>query len=158
MFSSILDEQVIATNVVSTFILHKALYIKNDENFNSEESFAMKEIGNVTKETEVTFEFGLRDSSDIDIKIIKELPFQLKISYKALNGSKVLRVLTKLKKITEDRKQAEDYTDRSILALHLAQSSSRKTQKNIRSTNTDKMSKYIRKMYVLFLLLTVSCP
>ena len=63
-------------------------------------------IGNVTKDTEITFEFGLREGNNIIrfLFIIKfnwnvyflldaelppattELPFQLKITYNALDG------------------------------------------------------------------------
>jgi len=78
-FSNVLEEQIIATRVKATFILHKALFIRDHENINNRQSFTVKEIGNVTKETEVTLEFGLRDDAEIDTKLIQELPFQLQV-------------------------------------------------------------------------------
>ncbi|XP_013416673.1 uncharacterized protein LOC106178153 [Lingula anatina] len=56
-FGSILADPIIATNVTATFILHKGLYIRDEE---SKESRATKFIGNVTVDTEVTFEYGVR--------------------------------------------------------------------------------------------------
>lgn len=48
----------------------------------------------------------LKDA-EIDLKITKELPFQLKIIYDAGDG-KYIRVLTQLKKLTEDKRVAEN--------------------------------------------------
>lgn len=56
-FSTILANKIIATNVVATFILHKELYFFYEE---TEESKVVRNIGNVTADTEITFEFGVR--------------------------------------------------------------------------------------------------
>ena len=45
--------------------------------------------------------------AEIDLKVVKELPFQLKIVYDAPDG-KYMRVLTQLKKLTEDKQVAEN--------------------------------------------------
>jgi len=121
-------------------------YIRDQVNITSRESVSVKEIGNVTKETEVTLEFALRDDAEIDTKVIKELPFQLKIEYFALDNCKTLRVLTNLKKITQERKIAEEATDRKILATHFAQTKSSLVQKNASTSLADRMSSYIRRI------------
>ncbi|XP_053396238.1 uncharacterized protein LOC123552632 [Mercenaria mercenaria] len=56
-FSTILANKIIATNVVATFILHKELFFFYEE---SEESKVVKTIGNVTADTEISFEYGVR--------------------------------------------------------------------------------------------------
>lgn len=59
-----------------------------------------REIGNVTVDTEITFEYTMKKISelvkmeDLDLTKIKELPFQVQIAYKALDGSKCVRVIT----------------------------------------------------------------
>ena len=60
-FASILEQEVIATNVEATLVLHRGLYIRNPDD--SEEKLCMikRTIGNVTKHTEITFEFGVRN-------------------------------------------------------------------------------------------------
>lgn len=145
-FSNVLEEQIIATRVKATFILHKALYIRDHENINNRQSFTIKEIGNVTKETEITLEFGLRDDAEIDPNLIKELPFQLKIEYVALDGCKALKVLSNLKKITDNKQLAEEATDRKILATHVTQTKSKMVQRNAFTDVADKMSVYIKRI------------
>lgn len=56
-FSTILANKIIATNVVATFILHKELFFFYEE---TEESKVVRNIGNVTADTEITFEYGVR--------------------------------------------------------------------------------------------------
>lgn len=56
-FSTILANKIIATNVVATFILHKDLFFFYED---SEESKVVKNIGNVTADTEISFEYGVR--------------------------------------------------------------------------------------------------
>ncbi|XP_046583394.1 circularly permutated Ras protein 1-like [Haliotis rubra] len=58
-FSTILADHIIATNVVATFNLHKQLYI-HQEHDDKKESRAVREVGNVTCDTEITFEYGIR--------------------------------------------------------------------------------------------------
>lgn len=43
-FSSLLEEKIIATNVVATLILPKALYIRDHENLMNKQSVITKEV------------------------------------------------------------------------------------------------------------------
>lgn len=56
-FSTILADQIIATNVVATCHLHKRLFFYYED---TEDSKVVRNIGNVTASTEVTFEYGVR--------------------------------------------------------------------------------------------------
>lgn len=60
-FSTILADQIIATNVVATCHLHKRLFFYYEE---TEDSKVVRNIGNVTASTEVTFEYGVRCQAD----------------------------------------------------------------------------------------------
>ncbi|CAF0934799.1 unnamed protein product [Adineta ricciae] len=133
-FASILEQEVIATNVEATLVLHRGLYIRNPND--SEEKLCMikRTIGNVTKHTEITFEFGVRNKQEvkekynIDLDQLQQLPFQVQVTYTAADGSKALRVLTQLKETTVDREVAEENAVRSIIA-----------ENHIRSTANDMM-------------------
>ncbi|UJR20810.1 hypothetical protein I4U23_023922 [Adineta vaga] len=133
-FASILEQKVIATNVEATLIVHRGLYIRNPDNPDEKLETIKREIGNVTKQTEVSFEFGVRnkqelkDKWNIDLDQLKQLPFQVQVVYTAVDGSKALRVLTQLKETTENREVAEVNAYRGVIA-----------QNHIRSTATEMM-------------------
>jgi len=133
-FSSILQSRVVATNVEAKLIVnHKYLYIR-DEKLETEEAAAIdkgdktlkeeltanrksistQSIGNANIDTEITFEFGVRKLNDAaeKEKSLDKLPFQLQILYTAQDGSKALRVYTKIQEFTKNRAQAE----RSIIS------------------------------------------
>lgn len=125
-FTSILDDQIIATKVSAKFLLHKALYVKEYENLKNQESCVTKSIGNATIDTEITFEFSIKENIDENVK---EVPFQLQIIYNAKDGSKALRVLTQKKPLTTDKSLAEAEADRTVLAQHYVNSNVRLMQK-----------------------------
>ncbi|CAC5385248.1 unnamed protein product [Mytilus coruscus] len=62
-FSTILADRIIATNVVATFLLHKQLFVQEDD---KAESKVVRKIGNVTADTEITFEYGIRTGQKKD--------------------------------------------------------------------------------------------
>jgi hypothetical protein len=101
----------------------------------------------VTKETEFTFEFGIREDCDIDLKTIKKLPFQMQIVYNIEDGSKMLKILTSLKEITDDKQEAEKSANQAILATHMIQEKSRLVQLDKSTDAIDKYEKYIHNMY-----------
>ncbi|CAF1422223.1 unnamed protein product [Adineta steineri] len=136
-FASILEQQVIASNVEATLIVHRGLYIRNPDNPDDKLEKIKREIGNVTKQTEVSFEFGIRnkqelkDKWNIDLDQLQQLPFQVQVIYTAADGSKALRVLTQLKEATENREIAEVNAFRGVIA-----------ENHIRSTATEMMVDY----------------
>ncbi|KAK6171248.1 hypothetical protein SNE40_019476 [Patella caerulea] len=61
-FSNILADRIIATNVTATFILHKNLVFLEED---TKEYVIVKNIGNATMETEITFKYGKKaDTSE----------------------------------------------------------------------------------------------
>jgi len=76
-----------------------------------------KEFGNVFADTEITFEYKVKDlgkcqSTDID------LPFQVQIYYTKLDGVKCIRTITEVKKITFDRKKSEENIRHRVVAMN----------------------------------------
>ena len=70
----------------------------------------------------------MKEKYQIDLDQLKQLPFQVQVTYTAADGSKALRVLTQLKEATEDRDVAEVHAIRSVMA-----------ENHIRSTANDMM-------------------
>ncbi|CAF0832318.1 unnamed protein product [Rotaria sordida] len=134
-FASILEQKIIASNVEATLIVHRGLYIRNPDNLEDKLNKIKRDIGNVTKQTEVTFEFGIRNKEEvkekyhIDLDQLERLPFQVQVTYTAADGSKALRVLTQLKEATGDREIAEVNAIRSVIA-----------ENHIRNTANDMMA------------------
>ena len=101
-FSNILSLPVIATKVITKVQLHKGLEFRNEDplNLSTDKSVLTKDLGNVTQETEITFEYRLKSikelvkMDDIDLTKISSFPFQAQITFTALDGSKCVRVIS----------------------------------------------------------------
>lgn len=117
-FRSMLTKNIIATNVKAGIIFPKEIYIKNYQDINNKESKLTRDIGNVTKDSELAFQFEFRNKSAIDITKTKYLPIQLQVEYVALDGSKQLKVITKIVNLTNDDKLVEENIDRNIVASY----------------------------------------
>jgi hypothetical protein len=101
-FANILQLPVIATNVVTKVKLHKGLEFRNEDpvNLSEDKTLMVRDLGNVTDETEITFEYrlkGLKElvkMEDLDLTAIQSFPFQAQITYSALDGSKCVRIIS----------------------------------------------------------------
>ncbi|XP_003382887.1 PREDICTED: circularly permutated Ras protein 1-like [Amphimedon queenslandica] len=72
-FGSILSNPIIATDVVTKIIVHNGMYFRTED---SKENVIVKQVGNVTADTEITYEYGVRKVTD---KPSKKLSVQPKI-------------------------------------------------------------------------------
>jgi len=123
-FSNILSKPIIASNVVAKLFLHKGLQFRNEEQSDLSEdgSLLVRDIGNVNEDTEQMVEYTLKNISqllemdDLDLTELKAFPFQTQISYTALDGSKCVRVVTKLQSLSNDRESVEKEANYNILA------------------------------------------
>ena len=114
-FANILSQPIIASNVLAKVKLHKGLQFRNEqvENLSADKSLLTREVGNVTVDTEMTFEYTLKHINelalmdDIDLEKITSFPFQTQITYKALDGSKCIRVITETKAVSNEREEVE---------------------------------------------------
>ena len=121
-FSSSLSAPIIASNVVAKIKLHKGLMFRNelDDNLSKDKTIMVRDLGNVTTETEITFEYTLKNIKDLvqmdfDLTQIKQFPFQTQITYKALDGSKCVRVITEVLKVSNDRDELEKEANFGLL-------------------------------------------
>lgn len=83
-FSNILQLPVIATQVIAKIKLHKGLEFRNEDpqNQGEDKTVLVRGLGNVTEETEFTFEYTLKSMKelvkmeDLDLMKIQSFPFQ----------------------------------------------------------------------------------
>jgi Mg-chelatase subunit ChlD len=154
-FSSLLSTPTIATQVQATLLLHKALFIRSDGD--SLSSTAVRDIGNVNGNSEVTFEFGVRPefinkiqtapatqlpsavprsspaaaptvessapapAAAAPVQTPSEVPFQVQVSFRKLDGSRMLRIVTALQPISFDRHEVEETVDIDVLGRNAMQ-------------------------------------
>jgi len=82
-FANILSEPIIASNVIAKIKLHKGLQFRNEmqEHLSEDMSLLVRDIGNVTAQTEITFEYTLKKVAellkmeDLDLTQMKHFPF-----------------------------------------------------------------------------------
>lgn len=143
-FKSIVSNCNFATNVeVKLIVNHKYLYIRNEEIEETEgkdanvellkKSVDLRRIGNANSSTETTFEYGFKriEEPNISPDDIKELPFQLQISYIDHFGKNGLRIISRMQEFTRDREKAEkNVTSEELLCINAAQKMSSQVLKS----------------------------
>jgi len=118
-FQSIMSLPVLATQVSATLIVHKGLYIRGENDTESEKNFEVHEYGNVTKDSIITFEYGVRKLyNKEEFSSLSALPFQLQIRYTRLDGMKCMRVISKQQPLTFDRNEAEEAANVAVIGVH----------------------------------------
>ena len=117
--------------------LHKALEFRNEnkDNLNQDGTILQRVLGNVNEDTEITFEYTLKsldkiiEMEDVDLENLKTLPFQTQITYKTLDGAKIVKVITQQLTICSDREDVEKDANYEILGQHAIQQSAKMAQK-----------------------------
>ena len=82
-FANILSMPVIATNVTTKVKMHKGPEFRNEDpiNLSQDKSLLVRQQGNVTEDTEITFEYRLKSMKelvkmeDVDLTKITHFPF-----------------------------------------------------------------------------------
>eukprot|EP00343_Euplotes_focardii_P000387 CAMPEP_0205801322 /NCGR_PEP_ID=MMETSP0205-20121125/3271_1 /ASSEMBLY_ACC=CAM_ASM_000278 /TAXON_ID=36767 /ORGANISM="Euplotes focardii, Strain TN1" /LENGTH=236 /DNA_ID=CAMNT_0053065875 /DNA_START=90 /DNA_END=797 /DNA_ORIENTATION=+ len=91
-------------------------------------------MGNVNEQAEVTFAYKLKDAEELkelegfDINELKEVPFQAQIEYCKLDGSKCIRIISRILQTTQDESQAKEETNLGIVAVNAAHQASTLTR------------------------------
>jgi len=83
-----------------------------------------KTVGNATADTELSFEYSIRDEARIralGLRQLEKLPFQVQVEYTRLDGMKCMRVLSETRRLTTDRVTAERHAKLSVLSSHVTQ-------------------------------------
>jgi len=99
-------------------------------NEDADTNILRREVGNVTEDSEITFEYEKQEAAKIsEFKDLKGLPFQLQIHFTKLDGMKCLRVISKMQTITTERTVAEKDVKADLIAANVAQQAARFAEK-----------------------------
>jgi len=120
-FQSILTTPILATGAMASVVLHRGLRFRNMVDDEDDRHHLVKDIGNVTADTECTFSYGFQPKSVYDLTGVDEIPFQVQLVYQKLNGMKCLRVVTTKINVTDDRTVAEKNADIKVIGTYAAQ-------------------------------------
>jgi len=122
-FQSILTKPVFATGCMATILLHRGLMFRNevDDEYEVDRNYLVKDLGNITADSECTFSYGFRPKSQIDVSDLTEVPFQVQLVFSRLNGMKCVRIATASIQVTEDRALAERQASLRVIGTHAAQ-------------------------------------
>jgi hypothetical protein len=123
---NILNIQVLATQVSLKVKLHKGIEFRNEEEnlLSIDKTVLSKDIGNVTRDTEVSFEYRLKAikeliaMEDLNLETLKKLPVQAQIHFVSKDGAKCIRVLSLSINISNDREDLERNADYDMMGLH----------------------------------------
>jgi len=115
-FNFILQNTIIATDVSATMFLNKALTFRHEKNVIDNGFKAVREVGNVTAESTITFEYFPQDKQVL--KEAKELCFQIQINFTKLDGSRCVRIMSKRIEVTHNRDEAEKNVNVNVVGLH----------------------------------------
>lgn len=137
-FSNILSNPVIATQVKAKVFLHKAFQFRDEDKelMSDDCSLLVRDLGNVTDETQITFEYTLKEAKELeklaphmDPEQLKLVPFQVQISYTSLDGKKCVRALSKVQAASDEKEELMENADVHILSTnaksHLAKAAIR---------------------------------
>ncbi|XP_014341035.1 circularly permutated Ras protein 1 isoform X2 [Latimeria chalumnae] len=121
-FQSILEDDVIATNVKARFIVHTDLVFKYEGDPDHQ---VLRHVGNVTKDTSITLEFQCKDNMSQSLIQRRALPFQVQVSFTLPNGRHGHRILTQERPITSNSLLVEKNINVNVLQIHCTQLSAR---------------------------------
>ncbi|KAI6649811.1 hypothetical protein LOD99_6600 [Oopsacas minuta] len=110
----------IASNVDVKFFLHPNLCFEGEADTHS--IALTKAVGNATRSSDISFKYKMKDGVS---NKLKQVPFQVQISYQLKDGSKCLRVISKFQEITSENPAEDGSVNIAILALgaiHMAAS------------------------------------
>ena len=132
-FANMMRQEVIATRVVVKVKLHKALEFRNEDekDLSKEKTILTRDVGNVTEDSEITFEYRVKDQEQLDklegfeFDKIERIPFQTIIEYTKLDGMKCIRTITKVQQITDDASKVKNEMNLEVLAVNAAQQASK---------------------------------
>ncbi|XP_017165955.1 circularly permutated Ras protein 1 [Poecilia reticulata] len=115
---SISEDNVLATSVTATLLAPDGVYFPYEEENNHK---LVREIGNVTKGLEITFQFAVKpDYMDYCLQR-NTLPFQLQLCFKTRDQQKVTRIITEQRPVATSSQILLGRLNMAVLAVHCAQ-------------------------------------
>lgn len=127
-FSHVLSSESIATNVTVKIKLHQAFEFKNEQaqNLNGNKTMLTKILGNVTEATEITFSYRIKDAEELKeiegftLDDLPNIPFQSQIEYSKLDGTKCVRIISKILETSDDAAKINEEANLGIIAVNCA--------------------------------------
>ena len=130
-FKNLLKDQIIATNVSVKVRLHKALEFANEVYGTIMGSTMFREIGNATGKTEMTFEYKARSLEELkkipnfDIATMKVIPMQALITFKNVDGLKLMKVINVQIPVAKSIEEHEKHIRKEVYYGHSQQQSAK---------------------------------
>jgi hypothetical protein len=132
-FSNLLTNEIVATNVKVKVKLHKLMQFRNEDVAKLKHfgSTLTRELGNVTRETEMYVEYSFKKSEEIakydnvDLENLKYVPFQSIIDYTNLAGDRCIRVVTKQQQICTEKDIVQKQANFDIISTNAIQKTSK---------------------------------
>ena len=113
-FANVLSERIVATEAKVRVTMHKGLKFKNEvaSDLQLQGSQLVRTIGNVSQYSSFTFEYAIKNeeemtTSEVDLRGLEQLPFQLVIEYRNLAGQRCVKTFAKILKVSSDREFVE---------------------------------------------------
>ncbi|KAG8433983.1 hypothetical protein GDO86_012369 [Hymenochirus boettgeri] len=117
-FHSILEEEIIATDVKVKVYLPNYMYFVHEGHT---DSILERTIGSTTHDTVLTVEFNVHSSKIQDVLRHSQLPVQVHMTYALLDGKRAHRILSHKRPVTNDSSAALEAINLSVLQIHIAQ-------------------------------------
>ncbi|XP_069804041.1 uncharacterized protein [Dendropsophus ebraccatus] len=121
-FQSIIEEEIIATNVKLKVLLPPTMHFLYEGN---NESVMEKTFGSTTADTVLSTEFDIHSSKIKEVLRYSQLPIQVHLSYTLPDGRSRQRILSERRPVTNDCTVALESIDLSVLQIHTVQFSAR---------------------------------
>jgi len=113
-FNFVLQNSIIVTDVSATMYLNRGLTFRHEKNVQNTK--ATRVIGNCTKESTITFEYYPAEKEVV--KDLKHVHFQVQINFTRLDGTKCMRITSKMAEVTHKREEAEKHVNVNVVGLH----------------------------------------
>ncbi|XP_041635788.1 circularly permutated Ras protein 1 [Cheilinus undulatus] len=117
-------DNVLATGVTATLLAPEGICFPYEDEKNHK---LVRDIGNVTKGLEMTFQFAVKPEFIETFLQKSTLPFQVQLSFKTRDQQKVTRVITEQRPVTTCRRVDAGSLNTAVLGVHCAQLCARLT-------------------------------
>ncbi|KAM4537120.1 circularly permutated Ras protein 1 isoform 1-T1 [Odontesthes bonariensis] len=115
---SVSADNVLATGVTATLLASDGVYFPYEDENNYR---LVREIGNVTKGVEITFQFAIKPDF-MEVFLQKgSLPFQLQLSFKTRDQQKITRIITEQRPVATSNQILVGRLNVAVLGVHCAQ-------------------------------------
>ncbi|XP_011490972.2 circularly permutated Ras protein 1 isoform X3 [Oryzias latipes] len=115
---SVSEDNVLATGVMTTLLAPDGVYFPYEDENNHK---LVREIGNVTRGMEITFQFAVKPESKEVFLQKKTIPFQIQLSFKTRDQQKVTRIVTEQRPVTIRSRILLGDLNVAVLGVHCAQ-------------------------------------